>query len=60
MARNASGFASAYETHLPEQILLYKAIDKYYIDFLSCMQQQGWSLPRYVQHEWHTRNRTIH
>ena len=52
MARKAGGNVSAYVRHRLEQTLLYQKIDKYYINFLTYMEKQDRSLPRYVQREF--------
>ena len=52
MARSASRIAPAYESHCPEQTLLYQIIDKYYVNFIGHMEKQGRSLPRSVQREF--------
>ena len=44
--------ARRYERHRPEKTLLYQIIDEYYPDFLALMEQQGRSIPLYVQREF--------
>jgi ribosomal protein S27E len=44
--------ARRYERHRPEKTLLYQIIDEYYPQFLFLMEQQGRSIPRYVQQEF--------
>lgn len=40
-----------YERHRPEQTLLYQIIEQHYPSFLGHLEQQGRSLPVYVQKE---------
>jgi hypothetical protein len=44
--------ARRYERHRPEKTLLYQIIDEYYPHFLALMEQQGRSIPLYVQREF--------
>ena len=44
--------ARRYERHRPENTLLYQVIDEYYLQFLALMEQQGRSIPLYVQREF--------
>jgi hypothetical protein len=44
--------ARRYERHQPENTLLYQIIDEYYPHFLAFMEQQGRSIPLYVQREF--------
>ncbi len=52
-ARNArASQAPTYERHQPEQTLLYQLVQEYYPVFKSSLEDQGQSLPRYVQREF--------
>ena len=44
--------ARPYERHRPENTLPYQIIDEYYPHFLALMEQQGCSIPLYVQSEF--------
>ncbi len=49
-ARNARAIQSPnYERHQPEKTLLYQLVQEYYPTFKSSLEDQGQSLPRYVQ-----------
>lgn len=41
-----------YERHKPEQTLLYQIIEKYYLQFLTHMEQQDKDLRLYVRSEF--------
>ena len=52
-ARNArASQAPTYKRHQPEQTLLYQLVQEYYPVFKSSLEDQGQSLPRYVQREF--------
>ncbi len=41
-----------YQSHRPEQTLLYQIVDEYYPAFAALMAEQGKELPGYVQREF--------
>ena len=41
--------SAPYARHRPEQTLLYQLIKRHYSDFLSTLEVQGQSLPKYVR-----------
>ncbi len=41
-----------YQSHRPEQTLLYQIVDEYYLAFAALMAEQGKELPGYVQREF--------
>lgn len=41
-----------YQSHRPEQTLLYQIVDEYYLAFAALMAEQGKELPGYVQQEF--------
>lgn len=41
-----------YQSHRPEQTLLYQIVDEYYPAFAALMAEQGKELPGYVQQEF--------
>ncbi len=52
-ARNArASQVPNYERHRPEQTLLYQLVQQHYPVFKSSLDDQGQSLPRYVQREF--------
>ncbi len=44
--------ARRYERYQPEKTLLYQIIDEYYQHFPALMEQQGRSIPLYMQSEF--------
>ena len=53
LARNAAASQSViYERHQPEQTLLYQLVWQHYPVFKAALENQGQSLPRYVQREF--------
>ena len=53
LARNAKASLSpGYERHQPEHTLLYQLVEKHYPVFKASLEQQGKSLPRYIQQEF--------
>ncbi len=45
-----------YQSHRPEQTLLYQIVDEYYPAFAALMAEQGKELPGYVQREFEDNN----
>ena len=53
LARNVTARQSPnYERHQPEQTLLYQLVQQHYPAFKASLEDQGQSLPRYVQREF--------
>ncbi|MEJ2419125.1 MAG: transposase zinc-binding domain-containing protein, partial [Exilibacterium sp.] len=53
LARNATASLSpSYERHLPEHSLLYQLVEQHYPAFKASLEDQGRSLPRYIQREF--------
>lgn len=53
LARNATSSQSPnYERHQPEQTLLYQVVQQHYPAFTASLEDQGQSLPLYIQREF--------
>jgi len=53
LARNASANLSpSYERHQPEHTLLYQLVEQHYRIFTASLEDQGQSLPQYIQQQF--------